>query len=82
MSSYTLDTGKKYIKDIFSPDSFYNVPEYQRPYVWGKYQVVTLLDDIRKAMERDKDKEYFLGCMVWNTKQSKEGDFGYISQDI
>ncbi|MBD2055314.1 DUF262 domain-containing protein [Oculatella sp. FACHB-28] len=82
MSSYTLDTGKKYIKDIFSADSFYNVPEYQRPYVWGKNQVVALLDDIRKAMERDKEKEYFLGCMVWNTKQSKEGDFVYTSQDI
>jgi uncharacterized protein with ParB-like and HNH nuclease domain len=82
MSSYTLDTGKKYIKDIFSADSFYNVPEYQRPYVWGRHQVVTLLDDIRKAMERDKEKEYFLGCMVWNTKQSKEGDFVYTSQDI
>lgn len=82
MSSYTLDTGKKYVKDIFSADSFYNVPEYQRPYVWGKYQVVTLLDDIRKAMERDKDKEYFLGCMVWNTKESREGDVVYTSQDI
>jgi uncharacterized protein with ParB-like and HNH nuclease domain len=82
MSSYTLDTGKKYVKDIFSADSFYNVPEYQRPYVWGKYQLVTLLDDIRKAMERDKDKEYFLGCMVWNTKQSRKGDFSYTSQDI
>jgi len=82
MSSYTLDTGKKYIKDVFSADSFYNVPEYQRPYVWGKNQVVILLDDIRKAMERDREKEYFLGCMVWNTKQSKEGDFVYTSQDI
>jgi uncharacterized protein with ParB-like and HNH nuclease domain len=82
MSSYTLDTGKKYIKDVFSPESFYNIPEYQRPYVWGKNQVFTLLDDIHKAMERDKDKEYFLGCMVWNTKQSKEGDFVYTSQDI
>lgn len=82
MSSYTLNTGKKYIKDIFSPDSFYNVPEYQRPYVWGKYQVVTLLEDIHKAMERDKEKEYFLGCMVWNTKQSRDGDFVYTSQDI
>ena len=82
MSSYTLDTGKKYIKDVFSSDSFYNVPEYQRPYVWGKNQVNTLLDDIHKAMERDRDKEYFLGCMVWNTKKSQDGDFVYTCQDI
>ena len=82
MSSYTLDTGKKYIKDVFSSDSFYNVPEYQRPYVWGKNQVNTLLDDIHKAMERDRDQEYFLGCMVWNTKKSQDGDFVYTCQDI
>jgi uncharacterized protein with ParB-like and HNH nuclease domain len=82
MSSYVLDTGKKYIKDVFSSESFYNIPEYQRPYVWGKHQVVTLLDDIQKAMERDKDKEYFLGCMVWNTKHSTEEGFNYVSQDI
>lgn len=34
MENYNLDTGKKYVKDIFASDSFYNVPEYQRPYVW------------------------------------------------
>jgi uncharacterized protein with ParB-like and HNH nuclease domain len=82
MPSYTLDTGKKYIKDVFSADSFYNIPEYQRPYVWGKNQVNTLLDDIHKAMERDKGKEYFLGCMVWNTKKPKAQDVTYICQDI
>lgn len=82
MPSYTLDTGKKYIKDVFSAESFYNIPEYQRPYVWGKIQVTTLLEDIHKAMERDRDKEYFLGCMVWNTKKPKTDDFSYVCQDI
>ena len=79
MSNYTLSTGKKYIKDIFDKEWFYNIPEYQRPYVWGKDQVETLLDDITTAMERDSNKEYFLGCMIWNTKKSKE-NFNY--QDI
>ncbi len=80
--AYTLDTGKKYIKDVFSADSFYSIPEYQRPYVWGDNQVNALLDDINKAMERDKDKEYFLGCMVWNTKQVSNEGFKYTCQDI
>ncbi len=84
MASYKLDTGKKYIKDIFSSDSFYNIPDYQRPYVWGKEQVLTFLEDIHKALERDKNKEYFLGCMVWNTKRIKcnSTNIEYTSQDI
>lgn len=82
MTSYTLDTGKKYIKDIFASDCFYNIPEYQRPYVWGEDEVIVLLDDLTKAMERDKKKEYFLGCMIWNTKKVKNGEIDYVCQDI
>lgn len=80
MSNYTLSTGKKYIKDIFDKEWFYNIPEYQRPYVWGKDQVETLLNDITTAMERDFNKEYFLGCMIWNTKKATESNYNY--QDI
>lgn len=79
----TLITGKKYIKDIFSPEQFFNIPEYQRPYVWGEEQIVTLLEDISKAMESDKKKEYFLGCMVWNTRMQKTNkNIEYTYQDI
>ncbi len=82
MSSYTLDTGKKYIKDIFDKDAFYNIPEYQRPYVWGKDEISILLDDLAGAMESDSTKEYFLGCMIWNTKSKTEGRISYSYQDI
>lgn len=82
MENYNLDTGKKYIKDIFAPDCFYNIPEYQRPYVWGKEQIHILLDDLHAAIENDDKKEYFLGCMIWNTKKAKSNDLEYVSQDI
>jgi hypothetical protein len=82
MMSYNLDTGKKYIKDIFASDCFYSIPEYQRAYVWGEDQVSVLLDDLTGAMERDHKKEYFIGCMIWNTKKAKDGDFDYVCQDI
>jgi uncharacterized protein with ParB-like and HNH nuclease domain len=82
MASYTLDTGKLYIKDIFASDSFYNIPEYQRPYVWGDEQVIALLEDISNAMEQDIKKEYFIGCMIWNTKVVQDGEFEYKCQDI
>lgn len=83
MENTTLLTGKKYIKDIFNPEQFYNIPEYQRPYVWGDEQILALLDDISKAMESDNKKEYFLGCMIWNTKKKKDKNgIEYECQDI
>lgn len=82
MDNYSLDTGKRYIKDIFAPECFYNIPEYQRPYVWGKDQVVALLDDLSSAMETNDSKEYFLGCMIWNTQKEQSSGFNYIYQDI
>lgn len=83
MDNTTLVTGKKYIKDIFSPEQFFNIPEYQRPYVWGEEQIVALLEDVSKAMETDSNKEYFLGCMIWNTRQEKTNkNIEYVYQDI
>jgi uncharacterized protein with ParB-like and HNH nuclease domain len=83
MDNTTLVTGKKYIKDIFSPEQFFNVPEYQRPYVWGEDQIVALLEDISKAMTNDSHKEYFLGCMIWNTRIEKtRKNSEYTYQDI
>jgi len=81
MENYNLDTGKKYVKDIFASDSFYNVPEYQRPYVWEEDQVLTLLEDFSNAKEHDGKKEYFLGCMIWNSKRAAS-EVEYICQDI
>lgn len=83
MENTTLVTGKKYIKDIFAADQFYNVPEYQRPYVWGEEQILALLEDVSKAMETDEKKEYFLGCMIWNTRKERDrNSVEYEYQDI
>jgi len=83
MENATLATGKKYIKDIFSPGQFYNVPEYQRPYVWGEDQIIALLEDISRALDGDENKEYFVGCMIWNTRKHKDQDnVEYEYQDI
>ncbi len=83
MDNNTLVTGKKYIKDIFSPEQFYNIPEYQRPYVWGEEQIIALLEDVSKAMDNDINKEYFLGCMIWNTRVERSTkNIEYTYQDI
>lgn len=82
MADSTLDTGQKYIKEIFYQQRFYNIPEYQRPYVWGPDQVVVMCEDIASAMTHGKNREYFLGCMIWNTKEEPNGGSPYTYHDI
>lgn len=82
MAHSTLDSGQRYIKEIFYTDKFYNIPEYQRPYVWGPEQVTTMCEDIASAFLHDKNREYFLGCMIWNAKVDPNGGSPYAYNDI
>lgn len=65
--SNQIETGKIFIKDAFR--WWYRVPEYQRPYVWGRDQVNDLLDDVTFALQNKPDAEYFLGSIVLQTRQ-------------
>ena len=63
------------LNDIFKPaaltmkklftdsDSYYMIPDYQRPYSWGDEQVEQLWDDLFSAME-EKSDNYFLGPLI------------------
>ena len=83
MKNHNLQTDRKYVMDIFSETAFYNIPEYQRPYVWKEEQIEVFLNDISTAMKQDMEKEYFLGCMIWNTKKVvDESNNSYECQDI
>jgi hypothetical protein len=78
----TLETGKLHIKDLFDKARFFRIPEYQRPYVWEAQQINELLNDISSAMETDPDKEYFLGCMIWNIVNQRSGGYSFDCLDI
>lgn len=54
--------GKWKIKEVF--EQWYCIPNYQRPYVWEKDQVINLLDDISIACNGDSNSDYFLGSLV------------------
>ena len=62
-----IETGKALIKDVFA--RWYRVPDYQRPYVWGRDQVNDLLDDIATAYTTKPSAEYFLGSIVLQLRQ-------------
>lgn len=42
----------------------FNIPIYQRLYVWKKNQVQTLIDDLVRAYEHNSYHEYYLGGIV------------------
>jgi hypothetical protein len=62
-----IETGKALIKDVFS--RWYRVPDYQRPYVWGRDQVNDLLEDVATAHANKPTAEYFLGSIVLQQRQ-------------
>jgi len=66
-SSGKIKSEKILVKDIFS-QMWFRVPEYQRPYVWGREEISDLLDDLSFAMLEKPNSEYFLGSFVFQAK--------------
>jgi len=66
----------KIIAKIFGDaDSYYQIPDYQRPYSWEDEQIEQLWDDLYSAMESG-DERYFLGPMILIRR--KDGYFEYF----
>ena len=78
--SQKIESDKLFVKDVFQ--KWYRIPEYQRPYVWGDDQVGELLEDVRRASESNPDAHYFLGSMVLQKNQKKEGATPYDEYDV
>lgn len=64
MSSGAIEADKQILQKIFSQDFWFVIPEYQRPYVWQKYNIEELIEDLYYAFEHKEDNEYFLGSLV------------------
>ncbi|GHP56073.1 hypothetical protein VN1192_11620 [Helicobacter pylori] len=43
---------------------FYQVPDYQRPYVWDKDHLGALIDDLVGSYTNNREDEYFCGSIV------------------
>ncbi|GAA9858698.1 DUF262 domain-containing protein [Helicobacter pylori] len=59
--------GKAYqLKDVLATelDSYYQIPDYQRPYQWTEKNCEKLLDDLFFSYEYYKDSDYFCGSLV------------------
>ena len=59
-------------------DKFFEIPPYQRLYEWEKDEIKTLLDDIKKAFETNKEKEYFIGTITTSVDKDNNDKFVLI----
>lgn len=59
----TLSTTQKSIGQLLTGDRQYQIPDFQRPYVWEEQQAITLVSDLLDAWRTD-DGDYFLGSIV------------------
>jgi len=75
-----IESEKLYVAEVFG--KWFRIPEYQRPYVWGKDQIAELLQDLSDAMNRDENAQYFLGSMVLQKKTSEKNNTKYVEYDV
>jgi hypothetical protein len=59
-----LEASEKALRKIFCADYDFLIPDYQRPYAWGREQAAELLDDLSSALDRGEGEPYFLGSVV------------------
>ena len=59
-----LDAGEVQVGKVFSDEYDFTIPDYQRPYAWGKDETLQLLDDLKDALFRTTDEPYFFGSIV------------------
>ena len=52
------------VSKVFSSDYQFSIPDYQRPYAWGREQTLQLIADLADALDRDTTEDYFLGSVV------------------
>jgi hypothetical protein len=56
------------ISELFSGPYLLNIPDFQRPYSWGREQAEQLLEDLMEAAgigpDAQADRAYFLGAVV------------------
>jgi hypothetical protein len=52
--------------------SFYEIPDFQREYIWKPRQVKTLLSDLQTSWSTGNATEYFLGSIVLTVDKKQE----------
>jgi hypothetical protein len=59
------------LSKIAKEGSLFNIPIYQRLYVWGDDQIKTLLEDLNKGFKDQIERYYLGGVMISKNQESK-----------
>lgn len=51
--------GRSLLKFIGMPDTYFNIPVYQRKYSWKQEQCEQLLNDLKKVIDEDRETHFF-----------------------
>lgn len=65
-----MENGQKTVMQLFNGDKHFIIPNYQRAYAWEEKQLLDFLEDIKN---QKKDKDYFLGTILFQDNGTKEG---------
>jgi hypothetical protein len=68
-----LDIKSKYLtlSMITENRELFNIPVYQRLYVWGTAQIKTLLEDLQRSFDENSSSEYYLGAIMVSKNNDK-----------
>jgi len=72
MGKGKIESDKRVLQKIFSPDFWFLIPEYQRSYVWQTENIIDLIDDLYYAFTYKNENEYFLGSLVLKRTNNDE----------
>lgn len=72
MGKGKIESDKRVLQKIFSPDFWFLIPEYQRSYVWKTENIIDLIDDLYYAFTYKNENEYFLGSLVLKRTNNDE----------
>lgn len=59
-----MDAGKRTINDLFTGSKLFEIPFFQRAYVWDEPQWARLLEDVEELCSKPEPKPYFLGSVM------------------
>lgn len=83
-----IEAEHEYIKDLFNGENLFEIPDFQRPFAWEKDNFEQLIDDIKDALNVNKEnfrdfnefEPYFLGSLI-RLQHEENGDYKYLIID-
>ncbi|RVU86688.1 DUF262 domain-containing protein [Leucothrix sargassi] len=71
-----VETQELTLRHIFEHKFLFNIPSYQRPYVWPEGDVEKLINDIYKAWVA-RDENYFIGTVLTSIQKDDKDQLVY-----